>query len=59
MAMIVPIRNGAGMQNKILESMVVGTPCIISSIAEEGLNGINWQTYIVANSKNEYIEGKI
>ena len=56
-AMIVPIRNGAGMQNKILESMVVGTPCIISSIAEEGLNGINWQTYIVDNSKNEDIEG--
>lgn len=55
-AMVVPIRNGAGMQNKILESMVVGTPCIISSIAEEGLNGINYKTYIVANSKNDYIE---
>ena len=56
MAMIVPIRNGAGMQNKILESMIVGTPCIISSIAEEGLNGKDGETYLVADTEQEYIE---
>lgn len=56
MTMIVPIRNGAGMQNKILESMIVGTPCIISSIAEKGLNGRNGETYLVADTGQEYIE---
>ena len=55
MAMVVPIRNGAGMQNKILESMVVGTPCVISSIAEEGLNGKKGEDYLVADSALEYI----
>lgn len=56
MAMVVPIRNGAGMQNKILESMVVGTPCVISTIAEEGLGGKNGQTYIVADTVSEYVD---
>ena len=56
MAMVVPIRNGAGMQNKILESMVVGTPCVITSIAEEGLNGISGRDYIVANSGTQYVK---
>ena len=55
MAMVVPIRNGAGMQNKILESMVVGTPCVISSIAEEGLNGKKGEDYLVADTASEYI----
>ena len=54
--MVVPIRNGAGMQNKILESMVVGTPCVISTIAEEGLGGKNGQTYIVADTVSEYVD---
>ena len=56
MAMVVPIRNGAGMQNKILESMIVGTPCVISSIAEEGLNGEDGKTYLIADTASEYIE---
>ena len=43
-------------QNKILESMIVGTPCIISSIAEEGLNGKDGETYLVADTEQEYIE---
>ena len=55
MAMVVPIRNGAGMQNKILESMVVGTPCVISSIAEEGLNGKDGETYLVADGAADYV----
>ncbi len=44
-AMVVPIRNGAGMQNKILESMVVGTPTVISRIAAEGLTEQTERTF--------------
>lgn len=55
-AMVVPIRNGAGMQNKILESMTVGTPTVISDIAAEGLNGIDGEHFLVAEKPEEYIE---
>ena len=36
--------------------MVVGTPCVITSIAEEGLNGISGRDYIVANSGTQYVK---
>lgn len=54
--MIVPLRYGAGMQNKILESMVVGTPTVISSIAAEGLQGVDGKHFLIANTSNDYIE---
>lgn len=55
-AMVVPIKNGAGMQNKILESMVIGTPTVISSIAASGLGGEDGQQYLVADDANKYFE---
>lgn len=53
-AMVVPIRNGAGMQNKILESMVIGTPTIISPIAASGLGGEDGKQYLVADTADKY-----
>lgn len=53
-AMVAPIHNGAGMQNKILESMYVGTPTVISPIAAEGLAGQNGVHYLQANTPEEY-----
>ena len=54
-AMVVPIRNGAGMQNKILESMVVGTPTVISPIAAEGLAGEPGVHYLVTDTYEKEI----
>lgn len=54
-AMVVPIRNGAGMQNKVLESMVVGTPAVISPIAAEGMGGEDGVHYFIAGTAEEYI----
>ncbi|MEG0897666.1 MAG: glycosyltransferase family 4 protein [Ruthenibacterium sp.] len=54
--MVVPIQNGAGMQNKVLESMVVGTPTVISPIAAEGMNGKDGEYYYVATTPEDYIE---
>lgn len=54
LAMVVPIRNGAGMQNKVLESMYVGTPTVISPIAAEGIAGQNGVHYLQANTPEEY-----
>lgn len=36
--LVAPMRVGAGVQNKILEAMSIGTPVVTSSIGAEGLN---------------------
>lgn len=38
LAMVAPMRVGAGLQNKILEAMAVGTPVITTDIGAEGLD---------------------
>ncbi|EPL4979341.1 glycosyltransferase family 4 protein, partial [Escherichia coli] len=38
---ICPIRLGAGVQNKILEYMALGLPCITSSVGYEGIGALN------------------
>ena len=55
-ATVVPIRNGAGVQNKVLESMIVGTPVVASSIAANGIGAINDEQIIIANDPDEYID---
>ncbi len=54
--MVVPIRHGAGMQNKVLESMQVGTPTVISPIAAEGLDGADGREFLLAEQAEDYIE---
>lgn len=55
MASVVPIRNGAGIQNKVLESMVVGTPVVASPIASEGIEAENGRQLCIAGTKEEYL----
>ena len=55
-ATVVPIRNGAGMQNKVLESMAVGAPTVLSPIAAEGLGGQNGVHYLAAERAEDYVE---
>lgn len=55
-ATVVPIRNGAGIQNKVLESMMVGTPVVASSIAANGINAINNKQILIADNINEYVD---
>lgn len=38
-AFVAPMRVGAGVQNKILEAMALGTPIVTTSIGAEGLDG--------------------
>jgi glycosyltransferase involved in cell wall biosynthesis len=35
---IAPLRYGAGLKGKVLESMAAGVPCVMTTIAAEGLN---------------------
>ncbi|WDB98343.1 glycosyltransferase [Escherichia albertii] len=52
---ICPIRLGAGLQNKILEYMSLGLPCISSSIGFEGIGAIENQHILVADNYEEYV----
>lgn len=53
---VVPIRNGAGVQNKVLESMIVGTPVVASTIAAEGVGAIHDNQILVAHNDEEYFQ---
>lgn len=53
---IAPMMIGTGMQNKLLEAMALGIPCITTSLANNAIKAIHGESIIVANTKNEFIE---
>ncbi|MEF9563776.1 glycosyltransferase family 4 protein [Escherichia coli] len=46
---------GAGIQNKVLEYMALGLPCISSTVGFEGLGAEEGKEIYVANTKEEYL----
>ena len=56
MAVVSPMQTGAGIQNKILESMALGTINIITSLSANPIvNAENNKHFIVANNSEEFI----
>ena len=53
---VVPIQNGAGTQNKLLESMMLGVPVVASRIAAEGIAGSDGRELLIADSPQQYAE---
>jgi O-antigen biosynthesis protein len=53
---IVPLRYGAGIKGKVLESFAHGLPCVMSEIASEGLELPEGLAWLVARSPAEYAE---
>ncbi|EAT0104738.1 glycosyl transferase family 1 [Salmonella enterica subsp. salamae] len=51
---ICSVRIGAGVQNKILEYMALGLPCITSPIGSEGIDAIVGKEIMVADSIADY-----
>ncbi len=51
---IAPMQLGAGLQNKLLEAMACGIPCITSSLAANALHQLPEKPYLVGNSPAEY-----
>ena len=43
------------MQNKLIEAMAIGIPCITTSLANNAINGIHKESIMVANTKDEFI----
>jgi len=47
LCVVAPMQTGGGIQNKILESMALGTINIVSSLAAKPIGGINMRDFIV------------
>jgi len=51
---IAPMRLGAGVQNKILDYMAMGIPCITTSVGYEGLSAVHDREIVVADSADDW-----
>ena len=50
---VAPMRIGSGMQNKLLEAMSMGLPCVTTSIAATPLEATPWEHLLVGDSAEE------
>jgi len=53
---LAPMMIGTGMQNKLLEAMALGVPCITTSLANNAIKARHENEILVANDPSEYIE---
>lgn len=53
---VAPLFTGAGLQNKLLEAMSMGLPCITTSITNASLMGVEDKHLLIANDVNEFVE---
>jgi len=53
---IAPLRYGAGLKGKILESFAHGLPCVMSEVAAEGLDMSRELRWLIARSPKEFVE---
>jgi len=47
---VAPMRLGSGLQNKLLEAMAMGRPCVTTSLANNALGGASGRQLLVADS---------
>ena len=52
---IAPMMIGTGMQNKLIEAMALGIPCITTPLANNAIGGIHNESIIVAQDKDEFV----
>jgi O-antigen biosynthesis protein len=53
---IVPLRYGAGIKGKVLESFAHGLPCVMSEVAAEGLELPEELAWLIARSPQEFAD---
>lgn len=56
---VAPIRVGAGVQNKILESMALGTPVVTTSVGLEGIEVTKGKDILVADNPSEFAQAVV
>jgi glycosyltransferase involved in cell wall biosynthesis len=52
---VAPMMIGTGMQNKLLEAMALGIPCITTSLANNAIKAEHMNSIIVADSREAFI----
>ena len=50
-----PMNIGSGLQNKLLEAMSMGIPCITSELSNRSLKAVDKKNILIGNSVNEYV----
>ena len=53
---LAPMQIGTGLQNKLLEAMSMGIPCVTSSLANRSLKAVNGENIYVGDSVADYVE---
>lgn len=53
---IAPMFIGTGLQNKLLEAMAMGIPCITTDLANKPLGAKDGKHILIANNKSEFIQ---
>ena len=53
---IAPMFIGTGLQNKLLEAMAMGIPCITTTLANKALNATPDTEILIANSPEEFVD---
>jgi glycosyltransferase involved in cell wall biosynthesis len=51
---VAPMMIGTGMQNKLLEAMALGIPCITTSLANNAIGAANGETILVAETAEQF-----
>lgn len=57
--MLVPLRFGSGIKGKITQSLAMGMPVITTSIGAEGINLVDGDSCMIANTKEDFAEKAI
>jgi polysaccharide biosynthesis protein PslH len=50
---VAPLRIARGIQNKVLEAMAMGKPCLVSAGAAQGIDAVNGRDFAIANDFGE------
>lgn len=51
---LVPLRTGAGTKRKVIESLMLGTPVVTTSVGAEGLDLVSGQHVLIAESADDF-----
>jgi sugar transferase (PEP-CTERM/EpsH1 system associated) len=51
---IAPMQIGTGLQNKLLEAMAMGIPCITSTLANNALNAVHGENIMIGKNPEDY-----